>query len=296
MALLAATSARDVARLRELLAGGARVWACEWRDPALEARDERGYTAFLMACLMGQAECAEALLAAGCDASAESINGTTALMIATVGGHAALLPRLLASGAPLEARDGNGRTAFLMACTLGKAECARVLARRGATEPRAMPLARARGHHALADWLAAVDGFTPLHWACESRDPARVLAALQGDAARDAGARCGADGAGPTALELVTRPEAFPHTPSPVRKETAALVRAALALWSPLTHRVQTAAFRRGVLAVLCVGARLRHDAVAPRRRRLRGAPSPLLPPEVWLVVLSHCARDWWVA
>ena len=72
-----------------------------------------------------------------------------------------------------------------------------------------------------------------------------------------------------------------------MRKETAALVRAALAPWSPRTHRVQTAAFRRGVLAVLCVGARLRHDAVAS---------PPLLPPEVWLVVLSHCARDWWVA
>ena len=78
-----------------------------------------------------------------------------------------------------------------------------------------------------------------------------------------------------------------------MRKETAALVRAALA---PSTHRVQTAAFRRGVLAVLCVGARLRHDAVAPRRQRLRSAPLPLLPPEVWLVVLSHCARDCWVA
>ena len=234
MALLAATSARDVARLRELLAGGARVWACEWRDPALEARDERGFTA------------------------------------------------------------------FLMACALGKAECARLLARRGATEPRALRCARARGHHALADWLAAVDGFTPLHWACESRDPARVLAALQGDAVRDAGTRCGrvimgTRCGGPTALELVTRPEAFPHTPSPVRKESAALVRAALAPWSPLTHRVQTAAFRRGVLAMLCVGARLRHDAVAPWRR-LRSAPPPLLPPEVWLVVLSHCVRDWWVA
>ena len=149
-------------------------------------------------------------------------------------------------------------------------------------------------------WLAAVDGFTALHWACESRDPARVLSALRGNAVRDASARCGADGAGPTALELASRPEAFPHEPSPVRKETAALVRAALAPWSPSTHRVQTAAFRRGVLAVLCVGARLRGEAGRRRSRRCRrggrGAamPLPLLPPEVWVCVLGHCTRDWW--
>ena len=154
---------------------------------------------------------------------------------------------------------------------------------------------------ALAAWLAAVDGFTALHWACESRDPACVLAALRGDAVRDAGARCGADGAGPTALELATRPEAFPHTPSPVRKETAALVRAALAPWSTSTHRVQTAAFRCGVLAVLCVGARLRREAGRRHSRRRRGGrgaamPLPLLPPEVWVCVLSCCTRSWWVA
>ena len=104
-----------------------------------------------------------------------------------------------------------------------------------------------------------------------------------------------------TALELASRPEAFPHAPSPVRKETAALVRAALAPWSPSTHRVQTAAFRRGVLAVLCVGLRVRGEAgrrSSRRQRRGRGTmarlPLPLLPPEVWVCVLSHCARSWW--
>ena len=29
---------------------------------------------------------------------------------------------------------------------------------------------------------------------------------------------------------------------------------------------------------------------------RLLATPLPLLPPEVWMCVLSHCARDWWVA
>ena len=109
MALLAATSARDVARLRELLAGGA----------PLEARDERGYTAFLLACKEGQAECAEVLLAAGCDVAAASDRGGMALMLAAANGHAALLPRLLAGGAPREARNKDGVTAFLWACNEG---------------------------------------------------------------------------------------------------------------------------------------------------------------------------------
>ena len=86
-----------------------------------------------------------------------------------------------------------------------------------------------------------------------------------------------------------------------MRKETAALVRAAQAPWSTSTHRVQTAAFRRGVLAVLCVGARLRGEAGRRHSRRRRGGrgaatPLPLLPPEVWVCVLSHCTRSWWVA
>ena len=70
--------------------------------------------AFLAACNEGQVQCAEALLAAGCDAAAVDSSGVTGLMIAARRGHAALLPRLLAGGVPPEARDKvNGATAFL---------------------------------------------------------------------------------------------------------------------------------------------------------------------------------------
>ena len=456
MALLAAAIARDVARLRELLAGGAPL---EARGAAASAVG--GVTAFLWACLTGQAECAEALLAAGCDAAAASNDGRTALMLAVIDGHAALLPLLLAAGAPLEARDEFGATAFLFACEQGQAECAeallaagcdaaaacndgrtalmlavieghaallplllaagatpvdhadedgatplwiaceqgheecarlllrhgvaveranefgatplriactnghdavvrlllqhgvavdradefgatplydacrkghdavvRLLARHGASPSGApaptgvlhvplqvlhdrlalhvpLQVLHARGDRAvLAAWLAAVDGFTPLHWACESRDPARVLAALRGDTVSDAGARCGITNTGPTALELTSRPEAFPHAPSPVRKETAALVREALAPWSPITHRVQTAAFRRAVFAVMCVGQRLRAPVPAcanghtrARSRCLglaRVPPCAGLPDDLWMAVLACCGRGWW--
>ena len=118
--------------------------------------------------------------------------------------------------------------------------------------------------------------------------------------------RCGANGAGPTALELTTRPEAFPFAPSLVRAEMAALVRAALMPWSPRTHRVQTAAFRRAAFAVMCVGQRLRGPAPASadgharrRSRRLdlaRAPPLPGLPDELWMAVLAYCGRGWWTA
>ena len=215
---------------------------------------------------------------------------------------------LLQHGAAVDRAAADGDTPLHDACEAGQGSLVRLLARHGAN-PRLpgagartpLQLLRARGDStAVGAWLAAVVGFRALHWACESRDPAGVRAALRGDAVLDASARSGANGEGPTALELVSHPGAFPHEPSPVRKETAALVRAALAPWSPGTHRVQTAAFRRGVLAVLCVGVRLRGESERrrSRRRQERGAvaPLPLLPPDVWACVLSQCTRNWWVS
>ena len=218
-------------------------------------------------------------------------------MLAAGNGHAALLPWLLERGAALGARDEEGFTAFLWACAKGDLGCAGALLGAGCSAAAmtlqgetARELAVLDGHDALAAWLDAVEGFTPLHWACNSREPARVLAALRGDDVHDVSARCGAGSAGPTALDITTRPEAFPHVPSLVCAGTAALVRAALAPWSTSTHRVQTAAFRRAVHAVLCVSVRLR-GAADPHRLV---PPLPLLPTEAWLAVLQHCSRDWW--
>ena len=68
------------------------------------------------------------------------------------------------------------------------------------------------------------------------------------------------------------------------------IVKKIMAPWSPGTHRVQTAAFRRAVHAVLCVGVRLR----APADPHRLVPPLPLLPTEAWLAVLQQCSRDWW--
>ena len=82
-----------------------------------------------------------------------------------------------------------------------------------------------------------MSGFSKLHMACEARDPRRVLALLRDDAtvvhARPARmslrrVRFTPEPEGPTALELVTQEAAFPHEPSPVCAETAAILRNAL--------------------------------------------------------------------
>eukprot|EP01052_Picozoa_sp_SAG31_P075063 SAG31_NODE_34213_length_335_cov_0.966102_2_plen_53_part_01 len=49
--------------------------ALGWAE--LEARDKGGYTAFLVACAKGHAECIVALAEAGCDmAATDSLGGT----------------------------------------------------------------------------------------------------------------------------------------------------------------------------------------------------------------------------
>ena len=76
----------------------------------------------------------------------------------------------------------------------------------------------------------------------------------------------------------------------------AALVRQAMAKWSPSTHWLHHEQFREAVHTVLLVAERLVRlseadsDASSPRSR------SPMLPPDMWLAVLGQLLRrDWQV-
>ena len=111
--LFGAVMRGDAEGLQALIAGGAE----------LEAKDEHGFTAFLLACSMGQVECMAMLIEAGCDAVATDASGTTGLMEAAAGGHAATVRSLIAGSAELEAKDEDGNTAFLHACSKGRVEC-----------------------------------------------------------------------------------------------------------------------------------------------------------------------------
>jgi ankyrin repeat protein len=97
----------------------------------LEARNDSGDTAFLIACAEGRLGCALALATAGCDVAAASRKGTTARAAAAQWGPAGSVAWLLgadAAAGTLEARDNTGGTAFLVACAAGQLECAQKLA------------------------------------------------------------------------------------------------------------------------------------------------------------------------
>jgi hypothetical protein len=98
----------------------------------LEAQDNTGCTAFLIACRAGDVECMAMLKEAGCDVTAKAIAGMTALMVAAGGGHPAALQWLLDMGElDLEAQDTNSMTAFLVAYSEGEMECMKVLVQAG---------------------------------------------------------------------------------------------------------------------------------------------------------------------
>jgi ankyrin repeat protein len=159
--LIDAAERGDLAELGALLAAGADT----------EARDEEHRsTAFLWACYGGQLDCAQALVAAGCNAAAMSGADTTevALMFAAREGHLAVVAWLLGedgAAGVLEAGDQSGDTAFLGACYRGHLECAQALAAAGcdvATANRsgytALMAATRSGHGAVVAWLLGEGG------------------------------------------------------------------------------------------------------------------------------------------
>eukprot|EP01043_Picozoa_sp_COSAG02_P075789 COSAG02_NODE_15790_length_1141_cov_0.851248_1_plen_227_part_01 len=103
----------------------------------LEAKEEEedGCTAFLYACLKGDAESVRILAKAGCDTTVRSADGQTGLTLAAVhdkGGATTVQAVLDVGGSDLEAKDEEtGCTAFLYACLYGDAESVRLLAEAG---------------------------------------------------------------------------------------------------------------------------------------------------------------------
>jgi ankyrin repeat protein len=132
----------------------------------LEARASQlpSSTAFLFACENGSVECAEALVAAGCDTAATNDNGSTGLMCAASAGQTAVVERLLALGlADLEAVSKIRSTAFLCACGTGSVGCVEVLVAFGCdtaatseTGATGLMYAADNGHVAVVERLLAM--------------------------------------------------------------------------------------------------------------------------------------------
>ncbi|HEX9341346.1 MAG TPA: ankyrin repeat domain-containing protein [Thermoplasmata archaeon] len=104
------------------------------RGADLEAKDERGYSALILAAFKGRTAVLRTLLEGGADAKAQDRHGNGALMFAAQWGDLEAAKLLLAAGADIGARGQNGYTALKIAKLCSQLEVARFLAARGATD------------------------------------------------------------------------------------------------------------------------------------------------------------------
>jgi hypothetical protein len=135
-----AAQAGDVARLRWLIARGAR----------LELKDWGGRTALYWASSEGRAETVRELLQRGAVVDAAKNNGATPLFIASQEGHLEVVRELLARGAAVDAAMNDGATPLFITSWKNHLEVVRELLARGA-----------------AVYAAENDGWTPLHIASQ---------------------------------------------------------------------------------------------------------------------------------
>jgi ankyrin repeat protein len=98
----------------------------------LDSRDEKGYTALILAAYHGQRGAVEQLLAAGADPCARDKRGNTALMGAIFRGELSIARILLAAGCDPDARNDAGQTPAMYAALFGRLELLDELAGRGA--------------------------------------------------------------------------------------------------------------------------------------------------------------------
>lgn len=117
--LLQAAARGDAAAVRRLVGAGA----------ALEARDERGRTALLVATDANAVEVARLLIAAGADVNAKDGQADSPYLLAGARGRVEILRATLAAGADLKSTNRYGGTALTPACHYGHVEAVRVLLR-----------------------------------------------------------------------------------------------------------------------------------------------------------------------
>ena len=152
--LAGAAKLGDLARVRELVGGGAVV----------DAADRRGYTALMWAAAAGSLEVTTYLLERGARVDARGLDGATALYFAAANGASQVVKLLLARGAnPASMRDG--RTPRQAALARGQAETAALLEQAessGAGNRSGLPVATSAFAPAppppISDTLRALDG------------------------------------------------------------------------------------------------------------------------------------------
>ena len=106
----------------------------------LNAADDKGYTALILAAYNGRGETVEQLLAAGADACAEDKRGNTALMGAIFKGELGIAKRLLATDCNPDQRNAAGQTPAMYAALFQRGALLEALRERGADLSATDPL------------------------------------------------------------------------------------------------------------------------------------------------------------
>ena len=99
---------------------------------SLDTRDNKGYTALILAAYHGQSAAVDRLLAAGADACAQDLRGNTALMGAIFKGEVEVARTLLAANCSPDQRNGAGQTAAMYAGLFKRVELLDALKAKGA--------------------------------------------------------------------------------------------------------------------------------------------------------------------
>ncbi|GKT26781.1 ankyrin repeat domain-containing protein [Acidovorax sp. SUPP3334] len=98
----------------------------------LNVRDEKGYTALILAAYHGHREAVEQLLKAGADPCVQDMRGNTALMGAIFKGEVAIARRLVQADCAPDQRNNAGQTAAMYAALFQRTELLQALAAKGA--------------------------------------------------------------------------------------------------------------------------------------------------------------------
>ena len=117
VALISAAQGGDVAAVRRLLDGGAKV----------NALDARGRNAVLAATQGGHVQAARLLIERGADVNAQDDIRDSAFLLAGASGHTEIVRLALAAGADLKLTNRYGGTALIPACHHGHVETVQVL-------------------------------------------------------------------------------------------------------------------------------------------------------------------------
>ncbi|MGE8414607.1 MAG: ankyrin repeat domain-containing protein [Pseudomonas sp.] len=107
---------------------------------SLDTRDDKGYTALILAAYHGQGLAVEHLLVAGADACAQDLRGNTALMGAIFKGEVRIARRLMAADCSPDQRNAAGQTAAMYAGLFKRTELLQALAAKGANLDAEDPL------------------------------------------------------------------------------------------------------------------------------------------------------------